>query len=140
MKVVVTGATGDVGGRLVHRPLERRVEGRVMTRTPNRLRLDPWRQHVELVAADASNREAVLAAVQGCDAAFYLIHAMAESPKDFPEADRLGAPAFRDAAPPVGPRRLVYLGGLGSPHDRLSRHLTSRQEGGRIPASGATPV
>ena len=89
MKVVVTGATGYVGGRLVPRLLERGFEVRCMTRDPNRLRLDPWRQHVELVAADATNREAVLAAVQGCDAAFYLIHAMAESPKDFPEADRL---------------------------------------------------
>ncbi|HLE39289.1 MAG TPA: SDR family oxidoreductase [Acidimicrobiia bacterium] len=140
MKVVVTGATGYVGGRLVPRLLERGFEVRCMTRDPNRLRLDPWRQHVELVAADATNREAVLAAVQGCDAAFYLIHAMAESPKDFPEADRLAATAFRDAAARVGLRRLVYLGGLGSPHDGLSRHLTSRQEVGRILASGATPV
>src|SRR3989304_4869312 len=139
MKVVVTGATGYVGGRLVPRLLERGFEVRCMTRDPNRLRLDPWRQHVELVAADATNREAVLAAVQGCDAAFYLIHAMAESPKDFPEADRLAATAFRDAAARVGLRRLVYLGGLGSPHDGLSRHLTSRQEGGRLPASVESP-
>ncbi len=140
MKVLVTGATGYVGGRLVPRLLERGFEVRCMTRDPNRLRLDPWRERVELVAADATDPKAVLGAVQGCDAAFYLIHAMAESPRSFPEADGVAATTFRDAAAAAGVDRLVYLGGLGSEDDQLSRHLTSRHEVGRILASGQTPV
>ena len=65
MKVLVTGATGYVGGRLVPRLLERGFEVRCMARDPNRLRLDPWSERVELVAADATDPKAVLGAVQG---------------------------------------------------------------------------
>ena len=140
MRILVTGATGYVGGRLVPRLLERGHEVRCMSRDPNRLRLDPWRGRVEIAAADATDPDAVLAAVQGCDAAVYLVHTMAESPNTFPEVDRRAATVFRDAAAKAGLRRIVYLGGLGSDLDRLSRHLTSRREVGSILASGATPV
>jgi len=140
MKILVTGATGYVGGRLVPRLLERGFEVRCMSRDPNRLRLDPWRDRVETAAADATDADALYAAAQGCDAAFYLVHTMAESPNEFPEVDRRAAQAFGDAAARAGLRRIVYLGGLGSEQDRLSRHLTSRQEVGRILASGSVPV
>ena len=140
MKILVTGATGYVGGRLVPRLLERGFEVRCMSRDPNRLRLDPWRDRVETAAADATDADALYAATQGCDAAFYLVHTMAESPNEFPEVDRRAAQAFGDAAARAGLRRIVYLGGLGSEQDRLSRHLTSRQEVGRILASGPVPV
>ena len=140
MKILVTGATGYVGGRLVPRLLERGYEVRCMSRDPNRLRLDPWRDRVELAAADATDPEAVLAAARGCDTAFYLIHNMAEAPGNFPEIDRRAATAFREAAAMAGVRRIVYLGGLGSEQQSLSRHLTSRQEVGAILAAGPTPV
>jgi len=140
MKILVTGATGYVGGRLVPRLLERGFEVRCMSRDPNRLRLDPWRDRVEIAAADVTDSDAVYVAARGCDAAFYLVHTMAESPDTFPEVDRRAAEAFRDAAARAGLKRIVYLGGLGSADDRLSRHLTSRQEVGTILASGPTPV
>ncbi|HAX82275.1 MAG TPA: DUF2867 domain-containing protein [Actinobacteria bacterium] len=140
MKILVTGATGYVGGRLVPRLLDQGHEVRCMSRDPNRLRLDPWRDRVELAAADATDPAAVRAAARGCDAAFYLIHNMAEAPGTFPEVDRHAAAAFRDAAAAAGLRRIVYLGGLGSEEQRLSRHLTSRQEVGAILAAGPTPV
>jgi uncharacterized protein YbjT (DUF2867 family) len=140
MKILVTGATGYVGGRLVPRLLERGYEVRCMSRDPNRLRLDPWRDRVELAAADATDPEAALAAARGCDTAFYLIHNMAEAPGNFPEIDRRAATAFREAAAMAGVRRIVYLGGLGSEQQSLSRHLTSRQEVGAILAAGPTPV
>ncbi len=111
-----------------------------MSRDPYRLSLAPWRDRVRLVAGDAADRDAVYAAARGCDAAFYLIHTMAQSSTGFPEVDRRAAAAFRDAADRAGLERIVYLGGLGSEEDRLSRHLTSRQEVGRILASGTTPV
>jgi uncharacterized protein YbjT (DUF2867 family) len=140
MRVLVTGATGYVGGRLVPRLLDRGFDVRCMSRDPYRLSLAPWRDRVRLVAGDATDVDAVYAAAQGCDAAFYLVHTMAESPTRFPEVDRCAAEAFRDGADRAGLQRIVYLGGLGAETDRLSRHLTSRQEVGRILASGSTPV
>ncbi|HEX5630851.1 MAG TPA: NAD(P)H-binding protein, partial [Acidimicrobiia bacterium] len=140
MRILVTGATGYVGGRLVPRLLEHGHQVRCMTRDPNRLRLDPWRDRVEIVDADATEPAAVRGAVQGCDAAFYLIHNMAESPGSFPEIDRRAAAAFANAAGQANLRRIVYLGGLGEEGDRLSRHLTSRQEVGAILAAGTVPV
>ena len=140
MRILVTGATGYVGGRLVPRLLEHGHRVRCMTRDPNRLRLDPWRDRVETVAADATSPEAVLGAARGCDAAFYLIHNMAEAPSTFPDIDRRAATAFATAASAANLRRIVYLGGLGESEDRLSRHLKSRQEVGTILASGTVPV
>jgi uncharacterized protein YbjT (DUF2867 family) len=83
---------------------------------------------------------AVRNAAEGCDAAFYLIHNMAEAPGTFPEVDRRAAATFREAAGAAGVGRIVYLGGLGSTEQHLSRHLTSRQEVGAILAEGPTPV
>jgi uncharacterized protein YbjT (DUF2867 family) len=140
MRILVTGATGYVGGRLVPRLLEQGHAVRCMSRDPNRLRLDPWRERVEAARADATDHAAVLAAAGGCDAAFYLIHNMAEAPGTFPEVDRSAAATFCEAAAAAGLRRIVYLGGLGTEGPGLSRHLTSRQEVGRILAAGPTPV
>jgi uncharacterized protein YbjT (DUF2867 family) len=140
MKVLVTGATGYIGGRLVPRLLEAGLEVRCMTRDPARLGLDPWRDQVEIVKADALDEEALAAALDGCDVAYYLIHGMEASEDPYPERDRRAAENFRRAAETVGLQRIVYLGGLGSDDDELSRHLRSRHEVGRIFAAGATPV
>lgn len=140
MKVLVTGATGYIGGRLVPRLLDSGFEVRCMTRDPDQLTLDPWRDRVEVVAADALAPETLEAALAGCDAAFYLIHAMGRSEGEFAELDREAAGNFASAAERSGLSRIVYLGGLGSDTDILSAHLASRQEVGEILASGTTPV
>jgi len=140
MKVLVTGATGYIGGRLVPRLLDSGFEVRCMTRDPERLRLDPWREQVEVVGADAQDPAGLADAVRGCDAAFYLIHAMEGSPSSFAEEDRLAAKHFAAAAEEAGLQRIVYLGGLGEDRTDLSDHLSSRHEVGQILASGTTPV
>lgn len=140
MKVLVTGATGYIGGRLVPQLLESGFEVRCMTRDPARLMLDPWRDKVEVVAADALMPESLDRAIEGCDAAYYLIHAMGRSQRGFAELDRRAAHNFADAAGRMGLSRIVYLGGLGSDGQDLSEHLASRHEVGQILASGSAPA
>lgn len=140
MKVLVTGATGYIGGRLVPRLLARGVEVRCMTREPAQLTLDPWRDQVEVVAADALHEETLEAALEGCDVAYYLIHAMQQKRNSFAEHDRRAAENFARVASRCGLKRIVYLGGLGSDDEDLSPHLKSRHEVGDILAAGTTPV
>ena len=140
MKVLVTGATGYIGGRLVPRLVDRGVDVRCMTRDPIRLNLAPWRDQVEVVAADAEDETTLGRAVDGCDIAYYLIHSMGDATGDYVGRDRRAAANFRAAAERSGLRRVVYLGALGNDDDDLSRHLLSRHEVGRILASGSTPV
>ena len=140
MKVLVTGATGYIGGRLVHRLLEDGFDVRCMTRDPEQLQLDPWRDRVEVVAADALVPDTLDAALAGCDTAYFLIHAMGLGNKEFSELDRQAATNFAAAAERASLSRIVYLGGLGEDTDSLSKHLASRREVGQILANGATPV
>ena len=140
MKVLVTGATGYIGGRLVPRLVDRGFDVRCMTRDPDRLNLAPWRDQVEVAAADAEDETTLGRALDGCDIAYYLIHAMADTREDYVDRDRRAAVKFRAAADRSGLRRVVYLGALGNDDDDLSPHLLSRHEVGRILASGSTPV
>jgi uncharacterized protein YbjT (DUF2867 family) len=140
MRVLVTGATGYIGGRLVPPLLEEGHEVVCMTRDPDLLTLDPWRDQVEVIAADALDADSLDRAVAGCDLAYFLIHAMKGSSTQFAEQGQRAAANLRDAADRVGLGRIVYLGGLGSEEDALSDHLASRQEVGRVLAMGRTPV
>ena len=140
MKILVTGASGYIGGRLVPTLLDHGYEVRCMTRNPAQLTLDPWRDRVEVIEADAFDSRSLDVALSGCDAAYFLIHAMKTTPRRFAEEGRRAAANFRDAADRAGLRRIVYLGGLGAETDDLSEHLASRQEVGRVLALGSTPV
>lgn len=139
MKLLVTGATGYIGGRLVPRLVDQGHHVRCMTRDPAQLALDPWRSQVEVVAADALDPETLRIALEGCDAAYYLIHSMTGA-GEFAEQDRRSATHFKDAAAKASLDKIVYLGGLGSDTEHLSDHLHSRHEVGRILASGEVPV
>jgi uncharacterized protein YbjT (DUF2867 family) len=137
-RVLVTGATGYVGGRLVRalgrsgRPL------RLLTRRPEAL-LDGAAPAVEVVGGDCLRPETLAPALDGVEAAYYLVHSM-ESGDAFGERDRRAAFNFGAAARAAGVKRIVYLGGLGDPGDALSEHLRSRQETGDILRASGVPV
>jgi len=139
MRILVTGATGYIGGRIVPRLLEAGHQVRCLARTPAKLALHPWRHRVEVVEGDVLDPISLKEAALGCDAALYLVHSMAAG-KDFARLDRIAATNFRLAADDVSLGRIVYLGGLGEDDENHSPHLCSRHEVGRILASGATPV
>jgi uncharacterized protein YbjT (DUF2867 family) len=130
MRVLLTGATGYVGGCLLA-DLERRgIAVRCLARRPGKLagRTGPL---TEVMAGDATDPADLARACAGVDVAYWLVHSM-ESGVDFERADRLAAERFAAAARDAGVRRIVYLGGLGADDDRLSAHLRSRHEVGAI--------
>ncbi len=140
MKVLVTGATGYIGGRLVPQLLDAGHEVRCAARNPAKLASRPWRSDVEVVAADLFDEASLEAACEGVEAVYYLVHAM-DGRGDFEARDREAASNLRDAAAAAGVRRIIYLGGLGGSGDEpLSKHLRSRQEVGRVLADGSVPV
>jgi uncharacterized protein YbjT (DUF2867 family) len=138
-RVLVLGATGYVGGRLVPRLLDAGYSVRVLVRDARRLEGRPWRERVEVVVGDALAPETLAPAFAGIDAAYYLIHSMQAGP-EFHERDLAAARNCGEAARRAGTRRLVYLGGLGDPDSDLSEHLRSRQETGRALAEAGVPV
>jgi len=139
MRILVTGATGYIGGRLVPRLLEAGHEVRCLARSPEKLDLHPWRHQVEVVSGDVLDATSVKEAATDCDAAYYLVHSMAAG-KHFDEKDRVAAENFSEAATAGGVGRIIYLGALGEPSSAHSKHLASRHEVGRLLASGQTPV
>ncbi|MBP9865951.1 MAG: SDR family oxidoreductase [Candidatus Omnitrophica bacterium] len=141
-RILVTGATGYIGGRLIPLLLERGYAVRAMARSRSKLQDRLWAQdpRVQLVEADIFNLESLKAAVTGCEAAFYLVHSMLPGQKDFCAADKLAAENMKLAAAACGIKRLVYLGGLGEEGPGLSQHLQSRAEVARILNSGTVPV
>jgi uncharacterized protein YbjT (DUF2867 family) len=138
-RILVTGATGYVGGRLVPQLLEAGYRVRVLARDPRRLEGRPWSARVEVVPGDVLRPETLPAALAGAGAAYYLIHSMAGS-GDFPHRDREAASAFGAAARAASVGQIVYLGGLGDPAHQLSEHLRSRQETGAALAAAGVPV
>ncbi len=137
--VLVTGATGYIGGRLVPRLLAEGYRVRVMVRDPARLQGRDWLDAVEVVRGDAFEPPTLLAALEGIDAAYYLIHSM-QGGDDFHERDRTAARSFGDSAREQGVQRIVYLGGLGNPEADLSPHLRSRHETGDYLRESGVPV
>lgn len=138
MRILVTGATGYIGGRLVPRLVAAGHQVRCMARGSGRLagRFD---DAVEIVEGDVADAAAVNAAVAGCDAAYYLIHSMG-STTEFAKADREAAHTFGAAARAHGLDRILYLGGLGADGDELSTHLRSRHEVGDVLRATGTTV
>ncbi len=141
--VLVTGSTGYVGGRLVPKLLDSGYRVRALGRSIAKLQARPWARHplVELARGDVLDYDSLLAAAQGCRAAFYLVHSMVADPKGYTEADRTAARNMGRAAAAAGLDQIIYLGGLGSTDDpRLSQHLRSRHEVAEILQSGPVPA
>jgi uncharacterized protein YbjT (DUF2867 family) len=139
--ILVTGATGYIGGRLIPELLDAGHQIRCLVRTPAKLGDRPWHDDVEVVQGDVTDEAACRQALRGIDTAYYLVHSMGTGSEDFADVDRQAAATFRDAAAAEGVGRIVYLGGLGRDEDpRLSRHLQSRHEVGRVLADGDVPL
>jgi uncharacterized protein YbjT (DUF2867 family) len=132
-RILLTGATGAIGGRLLPSLLERGAPVRALVRDPVKAALP---DAVDVVRGDVFAGQGLDAALEGVDVAYYLIHAMGRGNKgDFADLDRRGAHAFGSAAERAGVRRVIYLGGLGGQRAEESHHLQSRAEVASILAS-----
>ncbi len=136
--ILLTGATGYVGGRLLSRLESLGLRVRCMTRNPAGLQGSVLAT-TEVVAGDVLDEESVLAALNGVETAYYLIHSMGAK-DDFEKTDRRAAEIFAKACTRQGVKRIVYLGGLGNPDHNLSKHLRSRQEIGNILRTSSASV
>ncbi len=132
MKILVTGATGYIGGRLIPKLLEKGYAVRVFVRDARRIEGRKWFEKVEVFTGDLENREEISRAVKGVDAAYFLVHAMNEG-GDFAERERTIAENFALAAKDV--EKIIYLGGL-LPEGNVSEHLKSRAAVGEILRKG----
>lgn len=133
MRVVVAGASGFVGRKLVPRLAEAGHEVVALSRHPDP-KAEP--ENLEFRAVDVADQDAVREALAGAGAAYYLIHSM--SGPDFVRKDRELAEGFAEAAEAAGVGRIIYQGALG--RGKLSPHLSSRQEVGKALASTGVPV
>ncbi|HUV36807.1 MAG TPA: SDR family oxidoreductase [Patescibacteria group bacterium] len=135
--VLVTGACGYIGGRLVPELLARGYRVRVMVRGTSPKCTWP---EAEMAVADALDYESLKEALNGVSVAYYLIHSMLLGTREFARADIRAAENFRRAAEEMNVGRIIYLGGLGDVRSKLSQHLRSRMEVARELARGKTPV
>jgi len=136
--ILVTGATGYVGGRLVPELLMAGFRVRCLTRVAGRLDAHPWRSEVDVVVGDVGDTAAVTAAMAEVSAAYYLVHSLGSN--EFEDVDRDHAESFAAAAKQAGVARLVYLGGLTPSDEKLSVHLRSRAEVGQILLDSGVPT
>lgn len=137
MRVLITGATGYVGGRLLRRLQDRDgIEIRVLVRDGERARARGWPDRIEVFEGDLMEPDSLAPALEGVDVAYYLVHSM-HGKDDFAEADRQAARNFVEAA--RGIRQVIYLGGIlpdSGGAKPVSEHLESRAEVGRILRDG----
>lgn len=137
--VLVLGATGYIGGRLVPRLLAEHHGVRCLVRSPKKLAGKTW-NNVEIVQGDVLRPETLDQAFQGIDVVFYLIHSMTGGDKQFERNDRTAAENVAQAASHSSVKRIIYLGGLGDRNSKQSPHLRSRHEVGDILRTSKIPV
>ncbi|MBD3265565.1 DUF2867 domain-containing protein [bacterium] len=128
--ILLTGATGYIGGRLLTLLEQKGYSIRCLARTPGNL-FHRQNTNVHIAKGDVFDRDSLIEAMQGIDTAFYLVHSLSAS-GDFESKDRSAAQNFGEAAHLSGVKRIVYLGGLGESSIELSPHLKSRQEVGKV--------
>lgn len=140
--LLVTGATGYIGGRLVPRLLAAGFRVRCVVRCARKLAARAWANDpgVMIAECDLDDTTAVASAMRGCEAAFYLVHSMMSAGGGYRAHDQSLASSFAMAAARAGVPRIIYLGGLGETGDGLSEHLGSRREVEAALASTNVPV
>jgi uncharacterized protein YbjT (DUF2867 family) len=138
MRCVIFGATGYLGARLVPALVASGHDVRVMARTPAKLDDVPWRQQVDVVQGDVTDREQVERALDGQEVLYYLVHSLLRS--DFVDFDARAATIVGDAAAAAGISRIVYVGGIIPEGQQLSDHLASRAEVGQLLHDSGVPT
>ena len=130
MRILLTGSTGYIGGRLAPVLLQRGHELVCVVRSARKLEVHPWStdQRVTVVEFDVADTPHLTDAMRGCDVAYYLVHSMEAGTTDFSTRDRELASSFASATEAAGIDRIIYLGGLGEMGEGLSKHLQSRRE------------
>lgn len=136
--VLVTGATGYVGGRLIPELLAAGYRVRALARRPEALSDRPWSRDIDVVSGDVADAEQMRAALADVQVAYYLVHALG-SGEHYDVRDRRLARVFAGAARDAGVQRIVYLGGMHPDAESLSSHLESRREVGEIFLASGVP-
>src|SRR3989338_2137924 len=131
MNILVTGAAGYIGGRLVPQLAAAGHHVTCLARDPQRLAGRP-RPGGDIRQGDGLDTKTLWRILAGVDVAYYLVHSMATGARDFGERDRVAAENFGAAAHVAGVQRIIYLGGLGSDDKPLSAHLASRHQAGDV--------
>ncbi|MBV7302953.1 SDR family oxidoreductase [Corynebacterium sp. TAE3-ERU2] len=142
-RVLVTGATGYVGGRLVPELLAAGFNVRVTSRSKKSLARFDWYEDVEAVEVDLQDQESVRAACEDIDVLFYLVHSMGGEEQDFEEVEKIVATAVATAASDAGVSQIIYLSGLypqDVPLEELSKHMRSRERVAQILLESPTPT
>lgn len=138
-KILVTGANGYIGGRLIPELLDRGYDVRVMVRKNSPEYFKRW-PGVEIAIADALDINSLSNALKGIQAAFYLIHSLNLGQKSFEKTDLQAALNFRTAADKQSVKRIIYLSGLGNRNANLSPHLNNRIKVADCLSEGNVPV
>ncbi|MBR9988628.1 MAG: SDR family oxidoreductase [Gemmatimonadetes bacterium] len=136
--ILVTGATGYIGGRLVSRLVAAGRAVRCLVRDPDRLQGRAWQGDVDVVVGDVLDAKTLDSAMDGVSVAYYLVHSLGSS--DFHARDVAAARNFGAAAAAAGVDRIIYLGGLAESAPGLSEHLRSRQQTGDALREAGVPV
>ncbi|EME64381.1 NAD-dependent epimerase/dehydratase family protein [Rhodococcus ruber BKS 20-38] len=139
LRILVTGATGYIGGRLAPLLVDAGHRVRVLARTPDKLRDVPWAGDVEIVRGDLTDPQSLAVACRDVDVLYYLVHSMGGR-GEFIDTERAEAENVAAAARAAGVRRIVYLGGLHPDTADLSTHLRSREQVGRILVESGVPT
>jgi uncharacterized protein YbjT (DUF2867 family) len=132
-RILVTGATGFIGRRLVPALLERDHDVRAMTRHP-----ESYDGRGDAVRGDVGDADSLYAALEGVDIAYYLVHSLDDA--DFERKDAEAARAFSRAAAAREVKQIVYMGGLGDDDEELSAHLRSRRQVEGLLAEDGVPL
>ena len=137
-KILVTGASGYVGGRLVTSLLDEKMKVRVFVRDIKKAQSHTWSSEVEIAVGNASDYQSTLTALNGIHTAFYLLHSINVG-KNFDEVEAQMAHSFAKAAQEAGVKQIVYLGGIAN-DAKTSKHLKSRANTGKELATTTVPV
>jgi uncharacterized protein YbjT (DUF2867 family) len=136
--ILVTGASGYVGGRLVRDLVDDKCLVRILVRDAQKVAEQPWANQVEIVEGNANNPSDLRRALNGVHTAFYLLHSI-NAGKNFDEVESAMAKNFAESAQIENVSQIVYLGGIANDQNR-SQHLASRMNTGSLLASGKVPV